>query len=335
MTINVAILAFEGCTGSSVHGPADLFSIANTIAQQAGHQTKRFKTSILSPGALAGPQQVTTTNGHVILADGNISETTNADIIIVPGIGVNSINDLERRLEDLQPVIDQLKNTTNNKSVITASCTGTFLLAKTGLLDGKRATTTWWLEELFRAKFGKVNLTADQILVDEGQVITSAAGTSYLDLCLHLIGRFAGANMARLCAKYLVIDGGRMSQRAYAAPTHFMRRDKLIERADGWVRAHISEKIRVDALADHLGVGSRTLIRRMHQHLGITPQVFIKQIMMEQAKTLLETTPDTIPSIGCKVGYSDENAFRRSFTAYAGLTPAQYRRRFKTGAHAT
>jgi len=325
MTVQVAIIGFPGCLGSSVHGPADLFATANTIAQHMGRHSNQFQTRILSCDA----RPVHSANGHLITADGDIKQISEADIIIVPGIGISSLSDMESRLDALQPVIKQLQSCAATNKIIATSCTGTFLAAEAGLLDGKRATTTWWLEDSFRARYKEIDLMADQILVDEGLIITSAAGTSYLDLTLHLIDRFAGPSLARLCARYMVVDGGRKSQRAYAVPTHFKRRDELIERADAWIRDQGRGKITVEALAGYLGVSSRTLIRRIKKQLGMTSQAFIREIKMDQAKTLLDTTPDTIASIGAEVGYDDENAFRRSFTSYIGLSPTQYRSQFK------
>ncbi|MEQ9586776.1 MAG: helix-turn-helix domain-containing protein [Parvibaculaceae bacterium] len=326
MPIIVAILAVPGCVGASVHGPADLFATANSIAHKMGRRDKQFETRILSLDA----QQIFTSSGHLIVADGPMEAAIEADVVIVPGIGIASAEEISTILLDLKPVAMLLQACFDNGAIIAASCTGSFLVAESGLLHEKQATTTWWLEESFRERFDTVDLKADQILVDDDRVITSAAGSSYLDMALHLIQRFSGQSLARLCARYMVVDGGRKSQRAFAIPTHFKRRDELIERADAQIRIHEPGMIGVEKLAGQLGVSPRTLNRRIGRHLNMTSQTFIRQIKLDQAKTLLETTHDSIASIGAEIGYDDENAFRRSFTTYVGLSPTQYRANYKS-----
>jgi transcriptional regulator GlxA family with amidase domain len=326
MTIAIGLIAFDGCIGSSVHALADLFSVANAIHQRTGGEQALFETRVLT---LEG-KQVTASNGHQIASEGALTPEADLEVLMVPGIGIEAVGELETTLADMRPLIDLLSAQRNHPTITTASCTGTFLLAESGLLNGKRATTTWWLSSDFSERYPDVDMHANEILVDTGPVITSAAGTSYLDLALHVIRRLAGSQLAHLCAKFMIVDGGRTSQRPYSIPWHFMSRDPLLEKAEAWVRHRIGKHISVNALAEHLGVGARTLHRRFLRLAQQTPQAFIQEIRMQEAMRLLETTKQSVPEIGAKIGYGDENTFRRAFSANVGTTPTQHRLRFQT-----
>lgn len=324
MSHEIAILAVEECIGLSVYGPADLFSTANLISGQMEGETTDFQTKILTPDG----NPVCSSSGHTIVGEGDFRAARDASVIMLPGIGVETADLLTSRIDSLQTVANQLRELKDGKSIFAASCTGTLLLGSSGLLDGKRATATWWIEEVYKDLMPNVDLCTDEILIDDGQVITAAAGTSSLDLTLHIISRLAGAHLARLVAQYMVIDGGRESQRPYMAPWHVRTRQPFIEKADAWIRKNLSEPKPIEDLASHLGLSSRTLLRRFREHTKMTPQAYIQNIRVDQAKILLEGSRSPVAQIGAKVGFADENAFRRAFCASTGLTPTQYRKRF-------
>ncbi len=326
MTTTIGLIAFDGCIGSSVHALADLFSIANTIHSRTGGEQTLFETRVLTPEG----KQVTASNGHQIPSDGAITPEASYEVLMVPGIGIEAVGEIDTTLTTMRPLIYLLGAERDHPTIITASCTGTFLLAEAGLLQGKRATTTWWLSSEFSKRYPDIEMQANEILVDTGPVITSAAGTSYLDLALHVIRRLAGAPLAHLCAKFMIVDGGRTSQRPYSIPWHFMSRDPLVEKAEAWVKRRIDKQISVNALAEHLGLGARTLHRRFLRLTQQTPQAFIQEIRMQEAMRLLETTQQSVPEIGAKIGYGYENTFRRAFSTNMGTTPTQHRLRFQT-----
>lgn len=323
---SIQVLAYDGCIGSATLGPADLFGVANSLLEHQGRDAM-FDVKILS---IHDRLDVRTGSGHIIRCDGLLADSAPArSTLMLPGSDIRSAKDVESRARNVAVPLQSVLDWYDAGSQITANCTATFLLAATGLLDGKRATTSWWLEEAFRDLFPAVNLTPEEILVEDGQLITTAAGTSHIDLALHLIGRLEGPKLASLCAHFMVVDGGRSSQRPYTVPWHFMSRDPLIEKADTWIRERLSHSIRISELAHFLGVETRTLNRRFHKITGSTPQAYVKNARMDKAKVLLETTPQTIGSIGSAVGYQDENAFRRAFFSAVEMTPASYRRQFK------
>ncbi len=325
MIRTIGLVAFDGCIGSSVYALADLFSTANAVSRQTGGESPLFQTKILTPDGSA----VRTSNGHEVPADGSLADSEEADVLMVSGIGIEAVGDLHETLTALKPLIQLLENKACHQEITTASCTGTFLLAEAGLLNGRPATTTWWLASAFCERYPAIELRSNEIVVDAGPVITSAAGTSYLDLALHVIRRLADPQTAHLCAKFMVVDGGRTSQRPYAIPWHFMSRDPFVEKAETWVRRQVSNDISVASLASHLNMSPRTLHRRLLRLQQQTPQDFIQRIRMQEAMRLLETTKQSTAEIGAKIGYADENTFRRAFSAWVGATPTQHRRHFK------
>lgn len=326
MTTPIGLVAFDGCIGSSVHALADLFSVANTINYRMGGQEALFETRVLT---LDGAQ-VTASNGNLLASEGALISETDIEVLMVPGIGIEAVGELDEVLTSMRPLVELLATKQDRRTITTASCTGTFLLAESGLLNGKQATTTWWLASAISERYPEIELRANEILVDTGSVITSAAGTSYLDLALHVIRRLTGSNLAHLCAKFMVVDGGRTSQRPYSIPWHFMSRDPLLEKTEAWVRDRLAEQISVNALAEHLGIGARTLHRRFLRLGPHTPKAFIQEIRMQEAMRLLESTKQSVSEIGAKIGYGDENTFRLAFSTNVGTTPTQHRQRFHT-----
>ncbi len=329
MAHTISIIVYEGCFGSAALGPADLFGVANTLLVHQGREAA-FDVQLVS---LTGACDVRAAGGHIIrcedlLADREPTKRT----LLLPGMDIGSAQEIGNKAQEMSSRLPVLCDWHAAGSRIAANCSATFLLAASGLLDGRRATTSWWLEDVFRRTFGTVSVQAESILVEDERLITAAAGTSYLDLALHVIGLLEGPKLASLCAHFMVIDGGRNSQRPYTVPWHFKSRDPMIERADGWIRDRLAEKIRISDMAQYLGVEPRTLNRRFRRTTGQTPQAYVKRVRMDRAKMQLETTQESIAAIGDAVGYEDENAFRRAFLADVGVTPAQYRRQFKRSA---
>ena len=327
MTVRVGILALDGCVGLSVFGPADLLNTANMIAEQSGRAGPLFETRIVSMGA----EKILTSSGHSLLAEPLGEGSDRFDVIMVPGLGARSFAELEQALDRHRELPELLARFASEGAIIAATCTGTFFLGRSGLLNGKRATTTWWMADRFRSEFPEVELLDHELLVDEGAFVSSAAGASSLDLTLHLINRLAGPSLARLSARYLVVDGGRKSQGLYSVPWHSKTRDPLIEKADAWIRALEGHNASVAELASHLNLSERSLLRKFRKLTGTTPQAYIRNIRLDLSKQRLEVPRMSIAQIAADAGFSDENAFRKAFAQRTGITPAQYRKQFRHG----
>ena len=326
MAYEIVLVAFDECVGLSLHGPADLFSTANSITQMQGGTAKLFNTKIISFDG----RNVLSSNGHEIVVDGDFSKIVSPAVIMLPGFSAESLKEFNNKLNSLDQLIQKIPKYAKEDVLMAATCTGTLLLGKSGMLDGKSATTTWWLQEFYQELFPKVELNTNEILVEDGHCITSAAGASSLDLTLHIIAKFAGPHLSRECAKYLMIDNDRLSQRTYSTQWHLKTRDPLIEKADAWIRNNLQSSCKVNELADHLGVSARTLLRRFQKQQGMTPQEYIQDTKMDQAKFLLESSDYTVGAVAQQCGFSDENAFRRSFTQKVQLSPVKYRKKFKS-----
>ncbi len=324
MAHEIIILAIDDCVGLSVFSPTDLFHTANLLNRHEGGNNNVFCTRIVSVDG----KPVTTSTGHRFEVEGSLQDVHEPAVLILPGISMESPERLMARVQELKPMAAEVKQRITSKTILAASCTGTLLAAQTGLLTNKRATTTWWIEELFQQSFPEVHLDADEILIDEGNVITSSAGASSLDLSLYLISRLAGPHLSRMCARVMVIDNSRQAQSPNTIPWHEKAHDPFIEKADAWIRKQPKADCKVELLAAELGVSPRTLLRRFKEQTGETPQQYILDIKMELVRHQLESNRDSIASIAADFGFSDENALRRSFAMHSGISPTQYRKQF-------
>lgn len=248
--------------------------------------------------------------------------------VILPGFFALDIEHLAMLLRTVWPPVIERLRALPAETLVSASCYGTFVLAESGLLDGMEATTTWWKEAEFRTRYPAIRLDADRALVDGGRCLTAGAMTAHTDLTLHVLRRLYGAELARKVAGIMLVDGARTSQRPFMAlPRSFA--DSLVQQAADWLAAHSEEPLSAQALAAALNVSYRTLHRRFDATAGMAPLAYLQALRVEQAKELLEGTSLSLERVVERVGYSDVPAFRRLFLRSVGLSPAQYRQRFR------
>jgi transcriptional regulator GlxA family with amidase domain len=235
----------------------------------------------------------------------DVSDLPAPDWVVVPALNRTTAEELVPALgrNDVVDALGALRSWRSGGARIAAACTGTFVLAESGLLDGGEATTTWWLSPLFRQRYPRVHLDAHRIVVPSGNVLTAGAALSHLDLALWLI-RNNSPELAALVARYLVFDS-RLSQSAYAISDHLSHSDPLVERFDRWVREHLQTAIALDVAADALATSTRTLTRRLNAVLGKTPVEYIQDLRIERAVQLLRTSKLTVDRIAEQVGYAD------------------------------
>ncbi|NTX04570.1 GlxA family transcriptional regulator [Myxococcus sp. CA051A] len=318
-SLHIAVLALEGCVASSVTGPLDVFAMANLLSREQG-RSEPFTAELVS--ARAGP--VRSFHGLELAAARVPAPTDCFDVVFVPAV----IGNLEGSVAE-RSTADWLLGQHAKGAQLAAVCAGAFLLAKTGLLDGREATTHWGLAQDFEARYPRVALKPELLLVDHGDVLTAGGVTAYLDLCLHLVAKHASPELAALCAKMLLVEPGRRFQAPYAV--HAAPRghgDDAVLRAQEWLEAHLSGPVSLSGAAVAASLGERTLLRRFRKATGDTPLDYVQRLRVEAARRLLETTPRTVEDISQAVGYADTTSFRRRFKARTGLTPDAYRRRF-------
>jgi len=253
------------------------------------------------------------------------ADVTAPELVVVPGLD----DDLDASFTMNRDWVPWLRTWHAAGSRIAASCTGAFLVADAGLLDGRSATTHWIFADEFRRRYPAVKVTADRMIVDTGDVITSGGATSFLNLVLYLVERFAGHDRANSAAKVLLVDGHRPSQRPYIA---FGRErshgDMIVHQVQEHIDLHLDDPLRTAELASRFGLSQRTLSRRFAAATGSGPQAYLQHARVRHAMLLLETDSQPIDLIRQRVGYNDPAAFRRVFKEATGLSPSGYRDRY-------
>ncbi|WP_313178054.1 GlxA family transcriptional regulator [Massilia sp.] len=323
-TIHVGVLAYPGCLRSSAVVPLDVLRIANALTgYRPAAQRIRFECGWL--GARGEPS---------LAVDGLVFplaplEGAKIDALIVPAVAHDAPHELSQVLDGLAPEQAAIAAYAAGGGLLVSSCSSTGLVARTGLLDGRRATTSWWLSSWFRHKFPDVLLDADALVVQDGALVSSGGFGSTLDLALWLVGHFGGEELRQLTARILVMDAHRASQAPYVSDAIAAQgAHPTIERARRWLNARLDQPWTMAQLAAHCALSQRTLLRRFQEALGVSPVQYAQQLRVERAKALLETTGLSLEEITVRCGYEDAATFSKVFKRWAALTPREYRQRF-------
>ena len=212
---------------------------------------------------------------------------------------------------------------------VATMCTGAFLLASTGLLDGKSCSTHWAADSTFRSMFPKVNLHTDKLITDENGIYTNGGAFSFLNLILYLVEKHYDRQTAIYCSKIFQIEMDRNSQSPFIMFTgQKMHGDEMVQQAQAYIENHPREKISIDYLANRFSVGRRNFDRRFIKATGNSPLEYAQRVKIESAKKALETTRKTISEVMYEVGYSDVKAFREIFRKITGMSPLGYREKY-------
>ncbi len=234
-------------------------------------------------------------------------------------------------LQTCRPVVDWLSGLGSiDQKVVCASCTSVLLLAEAGVLDGNRATSTWWLLKFISHRYPKIDLRENSMLEVHDSCMTSSGPYSYVYLVLQLVERFMGLDAARLCSKIAVIEPGRPVNGIFVVPSLFTQSDPLMARAQEIISRDLSEGLTVANLASELGLSERTFHRRVKKLLDMSPTQMIAATRIEVAKTLLETSSDPVATISKMVGFEEVASLRGAFSKVVGMTPSAYRARMNS-----
>lgn len=322
----LGLLAMEGCMLSSLVGPADMFRTAQKLAQLRDPGTNlRIETVLI--GA-RGESQVTGNGGLQI--SGVTSPDVALDCLLVPGYMHDSADDVIARLENYQPEIELLRAMHLRGIPVAAACCGTFLLAESGLLDGHEATTSWWLDGIFRKRYPNVRLNVERMIVEDGMFATTGASTAIYTYVLQLLAKRIDESLAQLTGRMMLIDTERQSQAPYISLALTERpRHSLSEKAERFIQQQLHRELSVGELAEHCDTSERSLLRHFRQHHNASPIAHIQHLRVERAKALLETTLMSFDEIVERCGYHDSASFRKLFKRATHLTPADYRERFR------
>ena len=328
--LRVGLLALDGCMLSSVAAPIDALRVAQILASiRAPARAPMFETVLI--GA-RGESSVRTSEGMTL--SGVVSPDRHLDWVLVPGLGFNATQNIEATLISLTPEIELIRSLHLRGVRLAGCCTGTFLLAHSGLLDGRRATTAWWMAPVFRRHFPRVQLEAESMMVDDGDITTTGASTAVFGLLSRLIAEVGGEELATQTSRMLLVDAERQSQAPYVTQALLEKpRHSLSERAQRFLDKQIQQDISVAQLAQHCGVSERSLLRHFKEHFGQSPLAYIQHLRVERAKALLEATHLSFEEVVERCGYSDVPSFRKLFKRQTTLTPTDYRERFRLRAH--
>ncbi len=317
------ILALPGVLDASLGLTFDVLGAANRLQVRRG-STPLFRLALTSPRG----GRVRTGSGLEIGPAVPLPAVARADVIIIPGANYPERAGLEAWLEStpVRQVLRWLQNAARRGAVLTASCCSTFVLAEAGLLAGRAATTTWWLAGTFRERYPDIALDMDRMVVADGRIITAGAALAQADLMLGLVTKFGGPELARRCARYLLLDE-RTSQTRYAFVDHLARQNPDSARAERWIRGRLHQAISVREMAAALHLGPRTLARRIEQSTGSPPLALVQRLKVERAVHQLETTDTPFEEIARDLAYEDPGALRRLIVREMGTTPRQIRAR--------
>lgn len=326
---NVYVLTLPRAFASGITGAKDLLSadedFLHAVAGGVSGINLGFRVELV--GRVAA---VTTPFGLSIPVDRRLSDTEPADIVYIPPLAL-----LPDQAAQFPPdLLDWLREQYAGGAMLCTACTGTLLLAATGLLDGIPATTHWAYDSTMRRFYPSVDLRINRTLVvagDDQRLVTAGAQASWYDLVLYLIHRYSGAAAARKIAKFFLLDWHELDQNAYACFRENLRHsDEPIRAAQLWLSKNAAVAEPIDKAMAESGLPSRSFQRRFRKATGHTPLDYVQRLRVESAKNLLECSDASVEDITCQVGYEDVTYFRRLFRRVTGLTPAAYRKAFRT-----
>lgn len=313
----VTILVLETALASSVAITIDVLQVTNRICLVEGRPVP-FAIRLAGPGA------------HLFRPFLTAPESTHRspEILIVSPLGMAAVSSARERLNqpDVGDVGRVIRAAFDDGAHIASSCTGTLLLAQEGLLNGRNATTAWWLAPTFAELFPRVQLNTSELIVTDGRLTTAGAAMAQMDLMVGLVAHYAGAHVAEACARRMLLDE-RRSQTPYMAMGLVAASNSSVSGAAAWAKSRLDQPISVGDLAAAAGQSPRTFARRVVAATGLPPVQFLQQLRVERAVELLETTSMPFEEIAYRVGYSDSSTLRWLIRRGFGMSPRDLRAR--------
>lgn len=312
----LGVLIYPGAQLAAVHGLTDLFAVAERIAgEQASAQLPRLRVSHWRAENGETP-------GRVFDSGPGAAEKLTA-LLIPPSLAGFSEGQAPRAL------MEWLRAQHASGTVLGGVCVGSILLAESGLLDGRSATTHWTSAKSFADRYPNVRLHADKPIVDDGDLITTAGLMAWSELGLRLVDRLLGPSIATRTAQFLVVEH---SDSASQCGSNFApilgHGDAAILKVQHWLQGSGAVDVSLGAMAERAGLEERTFLRRFRAATGLKPTEYCQHLRVGKAREMLEFTNGTIDHIAWTVGYQDPSAFRTTFKKITGLTPSDYRARF-------
>jgi transcriptional regulator GlxA family with amidase domain len=317
---SISIIVPETAVMEAIADPRYMFTAANEFLISEGKQPL-FQVQLVGH-----KKQVKLMNGLVTVhPDKTIDQVEKTDLIFIPALSGN----LREAVEMNKTYIPWIVHHHKKGSEVASLCVGAFLLASTGLLNGKKCSTHWLSANDFREMFPEVELMDGSIISEENGVYSSGGANSYWTLLLYLLEKHTSRETAILASKFFAVDIDRDSQ------TKFMmfkgqrnHTDDAVKKAQDYIEKNIEDKITIDDLAEHVMVGRRSFERRFKQATNNSVLEYVQRVKIEAAKRSLETSKRNVNEVMYNVGYTDTKAFRDLFRKITGLTPIEYRSKY-------
>ncbi|MFE5300641.1 GlxA family transcriptional regulator [Streptomyces sp. NPDC056632] len=316
--LRIGVLAYPGCFASEVFGVPDLLTMA---AHVAGPDAPGYRVSIVSPR-----RQVTASGGASL----DVGPLREVDVLVVPGFELSPDTDLDARLAHLRAETAAIRAQAAAGTAVVSLCVGAFLLAECGLLDGRRATTSWLYAAELARRCPEADIRPEHLVVTDTGVTTTAAFSAMYDFALDLIRRHSGARVARTTARVALVDEARTSQTPYIDPRLLPQPGgEFAQRVMRRLDQNLADRYDLAALADTFRVSTRTLLRRFAEETGRSPLAHLQASRVRRARHLLETTDRTVAAVAAAVGYQDPGTFATLFARHTGHRPRAYRDAFR------
>ena len=309
--ISIGIVLYPGAQLSAALGLADLFRIAGRVADRADQGAPQLQVRTIEPTADGLPAAAAGDDApcHVLILPPSLEAPIQPDVAA--------------------PLAGWLRERHAEGAILASVCGGAFLLAETGLLSARAATTHWIYTEEFRGRFPDVVLDTDRLIIDGGDIISAGGLMSWTDLGLKLVDRFLGPVVMAQTARMMLVDPPGQEQRYYSgfAP-RLTHGDAAVLKVQHFLQANEGRDARLATLAEQAGLEERTLLRRFQKATGLTTTEYAQRLRVAKAQELLQFGRLPVERISWEVGYSDAGAFRKIFHRIVGLTPGEYRQRF-------
>ena len=318
--MHISILVPENSVMQAIADPQYLFSAVNQFMTVAGKKP-------LFNVQLVGLKKEVKINGGLFSINPSqlAKEVDKTDLVIIPAL----FGDMKTAIESNEKLLPWINEQYKNGAEVASLCVGAFLLASTGLLNGKRCSTHWGFQNEFREMFPEVEVVDGAIVTEEHRLYSSGGAMSYWNLLLHLVEKYTDRQTAILASKYFAIDIDRDSQAAFAMFNGQKNHtDDAVKQAQEFIDTHIQEKITIDELAELVSLGRRSFERRFKLATNNSVLEYINRVKIEWAKRSFEISRKNINEVMYDVGYTDTKAFRTIFKKMTGLTPVEYRNKY-------
>ncbi|MER9417276.1 GlxA family transcriptional regulator [Mesorhizobium sp. M0306] len=317
--VEIGLVLYPGVQEAAVLGLTDLFMLANRLAVERSPEAARLRVSHWRLQESAVIRVFDSEPG-----DSGPTRGNGPAMVILPPTLLQPIS-----REAAAPYAGWLRDRHTAGATLGSVCAGAFVLAETGLLSGRAATTHWAYRDALALRFPDILLDADRLVIDDGDIITAGGYMAWTDLGLKLVDRVLGSAVMMDTARFMLVDPPGREQRFYSpfAP-RLTHDDEAILKVQHWLQANGARDVTLGAMAEHAGLEERTFLRRFRKATGLRPTEYCQHLRVGKAREMLETTILSIDQIAWEVGYDDPGSFRKVFARITGLVPGDYRKRF-------